>query len=230
VEFLINDIGHLLIQGPQRNIHRACLIAKAAVNTPAGHVYGPGQVKCGDLRGDFTGANQFIVFQAAFPAKAHGADIPAPVTLDAFGKFLHPAFKTAFKIKPVNVLYRQVGTPFDLFPGQKFIRVWLDTLTHLCQFPGAGNPHRNDLPGVQLVPDKQGFEAAFITAAHQNTKSIFRIGTGKMDELLVERIPAVSRSLPVTHHHVVQIIFITKKVRAHLTVPFAKSQKALDLF
>jgi uncharacterized caspase-like protein len=47
----------------------------------------------GHFRRDVTGVDQVIASHAAFIAKAHGTNIPAPVAFDAFGEFFHPHAK-----------------------------------------------------------------------------------------------------------------------------------------
>jgi hypothetical protein len=180
-------------------------------------------MKYGAFRGNLTRIDQFLSFQAALLAETHRADVPTAITFDAFGKFLHPGLETTAQVQAVDFSDRTLGAPLHLFPCHEFIRVGTQTLAGLGQFTGAGNPNRNNLVRLQLAPGKQGLEASLITTAYQDTEGLLRITAGKVYELLIEGIPAVSGLIQVPHHKVVKIILFTKEAGPDLAVLLAKA-------
>jgi hypothetical protein len=51
-------------------------------------------MKQGDLRREIPCSHEIRVFQAAFGAEADRANVPAPITLDALLKLIHPLGET----------------------------------------------------------------------------------------------------------------------------------------
>ena len=136
--------------------------------------------------------------------------------------------KTGSEVHVINLSYRTVCAPLHLFTTHKIIRVWPEAFTGPCQFLGTGDAHGNNLPGIDLIPGCKGLEPPFVTPAYQHTHGIIGITAGEVDQLLIERIPAVPRPLSVTQHHGFKIAFLAEKMRSHVPVHISKAQKAFD--
>src|SRR5574340_1517346 len=89
----LHHVSHLLVDGSERNARRTCLFAEPAIDAAFGHVEGPDEMKNGFLRRNGAGLGQVVLVEGAGRAEAHGADIAAPVTLDAFAELVHPVLE-----------------------------------------------------------------------------------------------------------------------------------------
>jgi hypothetical protein len=91
---LFNDFVDLPVKDSEWNLSRTSLFAQSTIRASACHVDGPDQMKQGDLRREIPCPHEIRVFQTAFRAEADRANVPAPITLDALLKLIHPLGKT----------------------------------------------------------------------------------------------------------------------------------------
>jgi len=78
-------------------------------------MHGPHQMEDGYFRRKTAGANEIRVFQAAFLAEANRTDVPAPITLDTFGKLVHPPLEPFLPVKFFCVFHIHIVIDADLF-------------------------------------------------------------------------------------------------------------------
>jgi hypothetical protein len=137
--FLVNYVGHLLVERPQGNIRRACLAAQAAVYAPARHVKCAGQVENRAFRRQGADIEQVSASQRALGTVAHRADVPASVAFNAFGELAEPALKTFVEADRINPRNAFELPGFSGLPGNAVIGERLHALAGVGQSLRAGD-------------------------------------------------------------------------------------------